>query len=141
MEDSKQDKSAKVSILKRPIVWVYLSVIYIWVIAISVLIATLGPPYVLSLVVHPKNLSSFSYFIESFPLYVQEATKELNISANIFMYSFFSNIIVFPIAISIGFFVLKTKKENMGQKLYDFYNPSFNFAANNCWSYNRGITY
>lgn len=109
MEDSKQDKSAKVSILRRPIVWVYLSVIYIWVLAISVLIATLGPPYVLSLVTHPKNSSSFSYFIESFPLYVQEATKELNISANIFMYSFFSNIIIFPIAILVGFFVLKKK--------------------------------
>jgi len=95
--------------LKKPIAWIYFSVIYIWLLSISVLVATLGPPYVLSLLVHPKNSSSFSYFIESFPLYVQEATKELNISVNIFMYSFFSNIIVFPIAILVGIFVLKKK--------------------------------
>ena len=95
--------------LKKPIVWLYFSVIYIWLLSISVLVATLGPPFVLSLIAHPKNSSSFSYFIESFSLYVQEVTKELNVSADVFMYSFFSNIIVFPIALVVGFFVLKKK--------------------------------
>jgi len=95
--------------LKKPIVWIYFSVIYIWLLSISVLVATLVPPFVLSLIAHPKNSSPFSYFIESFPLYIQTATKELNVSADVFMYSFFSNIILFPIALVVGFFVLKKK--------------------------------
>ena len=98
-----------IDVLKKPILWIYFSVIYIWLLSISVIFATLGPPYVLARLVRPKNSSLFTAFIESFHLYVREAARMLNVSDNIVWYSFFSNIVIFTVAIFIGFFIIKKK--------------------------------
>ena len=98
-----------INTLKKPIVWIYFSVIYIWLLSLSVLVATLGPPYVLVRIARPKNTSLITDFIESFHSYVKETARTLNVSDNIVWYSFFSNIVIFPLAILTGFFVVKKK--------------------------------
>jgi hypothetical protein len=97
------------SALKKPIVWIYLSVAYIWLLSISVLVATLGPPYLLALMVRRKNSSLFSAFIDSFHLYVNETAGALHVTNDFVWYLFILNIVKFPLAILLGFFVVKKK--------------------------------
>jgi hypothetical protein len=95
--------------LKKPIILVYFAVIYIWLLSICILVATIGPPIVVSLIARRKNSPLFFNFTETLPLYLQTAKEELNISAEVLTYVFASNIVIFSMALVIGFFILKKK--------------------------------
>lgn len=94
---------------KKPIVWIYISVIYIWLFAISILVATLGPTFVVAKIADNDNSISFTELKTAFLTYIQEAAKMLNYDYNYVLYSYISNVLIYTPALIIGFFVLRKK--------------------------------
>ncbi len=94
---------------RKPIVWIYISVIYICFFAISILIATVGPPFVIAKISDTDSSLSFTELKKAFLTYAQEGAKRLDYNYEYVLYSIISNIIVYSPALIVGFFVLRKK--------------------------------
>ncbi len=75
----------------------------------SMLIATLGPPYVIARIARAKDSSLLTSFKESFQLYAKEAAGTLNVSNGVILYMLIINVVIFSVAILVGFFVLRKR--------------------------------
>jgi len=105
----KRNITSVYNVVKKPYVWIFASVVYVWLLALSKLIATLGPPFVISLIVHTKNSFWLSDFGQAFLFYAQEAASKLGYKYEYVLYSLFANILILIPAIVIGFFVLRKR--------------------------------
>jgi hypothetical protein len=95
--------------IKKPYVWIFASVVYIWLLGLSKLIATLGPPFVISIIAHTKNSFWLSDLGKAFPFYAQEVANKLGYKYEYVLYSFIANVLIFIPAIVVGLFVLRKK--------------------------------
>lgn len=95
--------------IKKPYVWIFASVVYIWLLGLVKLFATLGPIYVISAIAHTKNSLWISDIGKAFQFYAQEAANQLGYTYNYVLYSLLANILILIPAMVIGFFVLRKK--------------------------------
>jgi hypothetical protein len=95
--------------IKKPYVWIFASVVYVWLLGLGKLIATLGPPFVILLIAHTKNSFWLSDFRKAFLFYAQEVANKLGYKYEYVFYSLLANILIFIPAVVIGFFVLRKK--------------------------------
>ncbi len=95
--------------VKRPYVWIFASVVYIWLLGLSKLFATLGPPYVFSKGFSTSMQFSVSGLGKAFLFYAQEVAKVLGYKYEYVLYCFIANIVILIPAIVVGFFVLRRK--------------------------------
>jgi len=98
-----------INYLKKPTLWIYISVIYIWILAIGKLIASLGPPYIIAQIVKTDNSVSFQELKQSFLIYISEVAKKLHYTPEYVQYSLLSNVILYAPTLVIGFFVIKKR--------------------------------
>jgi hypothetical protein len=94
-------------ILKRPMVWVSIAVIYMWLFSLSMFIASIGPPLVMAKIVTGENAMSVTAINNAFLLYVQEASSKLNIKYNFLLFSLALNVLLFLPTVIISIFVLR----------------------------------
>lgn len=98
------------TIIKRPKLWIIISLIYIWLYSIGVFIAAVGPPLIIANVLTNKNDKISMQKIEKgFVLYAQEASKTLNVKYSCFLYTLFLNIILMLPTLAMGIFTLQKK--------------------------------
>lgn len=97
------------NVIKKPYVWIFVSVVYVWLLGLSKLIATLGPPFVISIIAHTKNSFWLSDFGKAFPFYAQEVANKLGYKYEYVLYSLLANIFILIPAMVMGFFVLRKK--------------------------------
>jgi hypothetical protein len=95
--------------IKKPNVWIFASVVYIWLLGLTKLIATLGPSYVISRITGTNNFFSISGIEKAFLIYAQEAANKLGYKYEYVLYSFIANVLIFIPAMVVGFFVLRKK--------------------------------
>ena len=95
--------------MKKPNLWIILSVGYLWLLGIGKLIATLGPPFVISRIMETKNSFSISGFVNAFVIYAQEAAPKLGYTYKFVLYSFISNVLIFIPVIVVDYFVLQKR--------------------------------
>jgi len=95
--------------IKKPYVWIFASVVYIWLLGLSKLFATLGPPYVFSKGFSTSMQFSVSGLGKAFLFYAQEAAKGLGYNYEYVLYCFIANILILIPAIVVGVFVLRKK--------------------------------
>ncbi len=96
-------------IIRKPYIWIFISVVYIWLLAFSKLFATLGPPYVFSKGFSTTMHFSLSSLTEAFLFYAQEVAKLSGYKYEYVLYCFIANIVILIPAIVVGFFVLRKK--------------------------------
>jgi hypothetical protein len=97
----------QIPIFKRPMVWVSIAVIYMWLFSLSIFIASIGPPLVIAKIVIAKNVMSLTAINNAFLLYVQEASNKLNVKYNFILFSLVLNVLLFLPTVIIGIFVLR----------------------------------
>ena len=95
--------------VKRPYVWIFASVVYIWLLGLSKLFATLGPPYVFSNGFSTNMRFSISGLGQAFLFYAQEGAKALGLKYEYVLYCLIANILILIPVIVVGFFVLRKK--------------------------------
>ena len=69
-----------INVIRKPIIWVYISVIYIWFYFISKFIASVGPPFIVAKIADTDNSISFSEFKKAFLTYAQKGSEEVGIN-------------------------------------------------------------
>src|SRR4030042_2284793 len=95
--------------VRKPYVFIFSSVVYIWLLGLSKLFATLGPPYVFSKGFSTSMQFSVSGLGKAFLFYAQEAAKGLGYNYEYVLYCFIANILILIPAIVVGVFVLRKK--------------------------------
>lgn len=91
-------------------IWLVISVIYIWLYSIGIFIAAIGPPLIFAEITTSKgNQISMTAIGKGVVLYAQEGSKKLNVNYNYFLYSLFLNIILVLPSIVVGTFALRRK--------------------------------
>lgn len=98
-----------VQVIRKPIIWLYVSVIYIWIFIIFKFIASVGPPFVIAKIADTDDSLSLAELKKAFMIYIHEASEKIDISSQFILYSMLSNIILIAPVLIIGFFVLKKK--------------------------------
>ena len=98
-----------VDAVKKPYLWIFASVVYIWLLGLSKLFATLGPPYVFSKGFSTSMQFSASGFGKAFLFYAQEVAKVLGYKYEYVLYCFIANIFILIPAIVVSFFLLRKK--------------------------------
>ena len=95
--------------IKKPNVLIFASVGYVWLIGSGKLIATLGPPFVISKITNTKNVLSISGTVNAFQIYAHEAANKLGYTYKFVLYSLITNVGIFIPTIIVGFYVLRKK--------------------------------
>jgi len=95
--------------IKKPYVWIFASVVYIWLLGLIKVFAALGPTYVISTIAHTKNSLWISDVGKAFIFYAQEVAKQLGYKYEYVLYSLLANVLILVPAMVIGFFVLRKK--------------------------------
>ncbi|HAM50573.1 MAG TPA: hypothetical protein DCP92_07690 [Nitrospiraceae bacterium] len=95
--------------MKKPYVWIFASVVYIWLLGLIKLFATIGPAYVILRIAHTKNSFWITDIGKAFLFYAQEVSKQWGYRYEYVLYSFLANILIFIPAMVLGFFVIRKK--------------------------------
>lgn len=95
--------------IKKPYVWIFASVVYIWLLGLIKLFATLGHIYVISIIIHTSNSFWILDVVKAFLFYAQELANQSGHKYEYVLYAFIVNFLIFIPAMPVGFFVLRKK--------------------------------
>ena len=87
--------------------WIIVSVLYVWLFAVSIFIASIGPTIVMAMI---DQYISFADLTKSFLYYAQEGSNKLNFEYDYVFYSLLIDMILFIPTSIIGTFVLRKKE-------------------------------
>ncbi len=91
-------------------IWLVISVIYIWLYSIGVFFAAIGPPLIIAKITTNKdNQISMTAIENSLVRYAQDGSKTLNVKYSYFLYLLLLNIILMLPSVVVGAFALRKK--------------------------------
>lgn len=95
--------------IHKPVVWIYISIIYIWFYITAKVLASLAPLFLISKIADTDNSLSFLELKKAFLIYVQEGANEAGINTQYFLYSIVTNIIILIPILVVGILILRKK--------------------------------
>lgn len=98
-----------IDFIRRPNIWICISIIYIWFYMTAKVVASLAPPYLIAKIADSDNSLSVVELKKALLIYIQEGAQEAGISSQYFLYSIAANIIILMPILIIGFFIFKKK--------------------------------